>query len=264
MGHPHSFRLKKSTLEPVSRLRTSLAITTAAAAVTGACAYAALWPESQLFGKTFIAGADARSALLTFDDGPNPSITEPLLDLLAAKNIRATFFLIGAYIRSQSALVRRMHEAGHQLGNHTMHHAFLAGASASRIRAELADCSGALEDVIGAPVRYFRPPFGARRPEALRIARELGLTPVLWNITCFDWNHDKTAAGIFVHGLKGIDRQQRRGQGASLLLHDGGQEGIGADRRATLAAVPLLIEYAHASGCRFQTVAEADFPSLIQ
>jgi peptidoglycan/xylan/chitin deacetylase (PgdA/CDA1 family) len=241
----------------VSRVRTSLAVTAAATLGAGALAYAALWPESQLFGETLIAGADPRAVLFTFDDGPNPRITEPLLDLLAAKGVRATFFLIGAYIQQQRALVRRMHEAGHVLGNHTMHHAFLAGAGPARVRAELEDCNAALEDAIGAPVRYFRPPHGARRPDVLRTARELGLTPVLWNVTCFDWSTGQTAARIFHHGLTGIDKQQRRGRGANILLHDGSQGGIGANREATLAAVPLLIDYARASGCRFQTVADA-------
>ena len=244
------------------RLRTTLAITGTITA--GACAYAALAPRSQLFGPTFIAGDDPRSVLFTFDDGPNPSITEPLLDLLAARGVRATVVLLGAYIRSGRALVRRMHDAGHLLGNHTMTHAFLACAGAARIREELAGCTAELEDATGAPVRYFRPPYGARRPAVLQIARELGLTPVLWNVTCFDWSAGRSSAQIFERGLSGIDRQQRRGLGTNLLLHDGGQHGIGADRQATLATVPLLIDYARAYGCRFETVSEADpsAPSL--
>jgi len=78
--------------------------------------------------------------------------------------------------------------AGHLLGNHTMSHPKLSMEPAARVRQELADCSAVLEDLTGVAARFFRPPFGARRPAALRIARELGLVPVTWNVTGYDWN----------------------------------------------------------------------------
>src|ERR1700730_16190236 len=161
-------------------------ITTAAAALTTAgllaCTYAALSAQSQLFGKVLIASRNPNEIALTYDDGPNDIVTERLLDVLAHSNIRATFFLIGRYVRQRPQIARAVAASGHLIGNHTMTHPWLAWQSSARIRQELADCNALLEDTLGTPVRFFRPPHGARRPYVLHTAHELGLTPVNWNI----------------------------------------------------------------------------------
>src|SRR5207244_3468160 len=77
--------------------------------------------------------------------------------------------------------------AGQLIGNHTVTHPWLAWQSAARIRQELAGCNAALEDTLGGPVHLFRPPHGARRPYVLRVARDLGLTTVQWNVMAGDW-----------------------------------------------------------------------------
>ena len=140
----------------------------------GACTYAAIAPESQLFGRTVIAGRDPAEFALTYDDGPNDPWTSPLLDLLARHNLRATFFLIGRYVRQRPDLVREIRDAGHLIGNHTVSHPWLAVQSPRRVREELAGCNAALEEILGEPVRFFRPPHGSRRPGVLRAARDLG------------------------------------------------------------------------------------------
>jgi len=153
----------------------------------GGFAYAAMWPASQLFGPTLIAPPRPDELALTFDDGPNPAWTPSLLDILARREVHATFFLVGRYAQAEPALVRQIVAAGHQIGSHSWSHLNLALASASRIEEQLSRTSETLEQITGAPVRYFRPPFGARRPETLRIARQLGLIPVLWNAMTSDW-----------------------------------------------------------------------------
>jgi len=159
-----------------------LAATAATAGLaTGAFFYAAMWPASTIFGPAIRAPRNPDQLALTFDDGPNPDWTPQLLDILARQEIRATFFLIGQYAAIQPKLVQRMHAAGHLIANHTWTHPNLALTSAARTREELVNTTVELEQITGAPVRYFRPPFGARRPATLRIARELGLIPVTWN-----------------------------------------------------------------------------------
>jgi len=219
---------------------------TVAAATAGTLAYAALSPQSQLFGPTLVAPAQPGEIALTYDDGPNPAATPQLLDVLAQHGVRATFFLIGRFVTAQPALVREIAAAGHLIGNHSTTHPWLSFVSDARIRRELSDCNAALEDTLGASVRYFRAPHGARRPYVLRVARELGLTPVQWNIICGDWNpvsHD----AIFARAMRGISRNDRSGRASNIVLHDGGHRALGAPRLNTLAATAKLIEYYSAS-----------------
>ena len=225
------------------------------AAVAGAAAYAALWPQSQLFGRVLVAGSDANEIALTYDDGPNDAATERLLEVLARHEVHATFFLIGAFARQRPGLVRSIAAAGHVVGNHTMTHPWLSWQSAARIRQELAGCNAVLEDALGAPVHFFRAPHGARRPVALRIARELGLTAVQWNITAFDWN-PITADEILSNITRGIERNQNRKRSSNVLLHDGGHLGIGQPRMPSVEATDLLLQRYKSTRMRFVTVAD--------
>jgi peptidoglycan-N-acetylglucosamine deacetylase len=219
----------------------------------GGLLYASLWPTSQIFGRTLVAGDDPRDVALTFDDGPNDAATPLLLEVLARHDVRATFFAMGDFGRKRPEIVRAVVAAGHLLGNHTMSHPKLSMESAARVRQELADCNAVLEDIAGVAVRYFRPPFGARRPVVLRIARELGLTPVMWNVTGYDWN-PIGADGILANLEKGIARNQRRRRASSLLLHDGGHRGMGAARMDTVRAVDRLLSKLDAAAMQFVTV----------
>ncbi len=156
---------------------------TAASLAVGGFHYAALWPSSRFFGTALIAGNDASEVALTFDDGPNPEYTAPLLDLLAHHQTRATFFLIARYVRQEPSWARAIVQAGHLVGSHTVTHPKLMYCSRLRIREEIMNAKAVLEDTLGLPVRYFRPPFGARRPEVFHVLRECEQIPVLWNVT---------------------------------------------------------------------------------
>jgi peptidoglycan-N-acetylglucosamine deacetylase len=224
----------------------------AATLAAGGYAYAAMWPTSQIFGQAIIGGPNVNEFALTYDDGPNDPYTQQLLDILAKHNVRATFFLIGRFVRQRPDIARAIHDAGHLVGNHTMTHPVLLFKSPSAVREELAGCNAAIEDALGEPVRYFRPPYGARRPDVLRAAREMGLTPVLWNAMGYDWK-PTTAEQVLANLQKGIRRNQQRGTGSNLLLHDGGQAGIGQDRSHSVAATARLLENTRGS-IRYVTV----------
>jgi peptidoglycan/xylan/chitin deacetylase (PgdA/CDA1 family) len=225
----------------------------AAGIVAATLANAALRPGSQLFGRTLIAGSDPREVALTYDDGPNDACTDALLELLDRHNVKATFFMIGRFVRQSPALARQVHASGHLVGNHTMTHPWLAWQSAGRIREELRGCQQALEDALGAPVRYFRPPHGARRPAVLRTAAELGLTTVQWNAMGKDWT-SITAEQIVSNLDRGIARSRKQNRGANILLHDGGDVAMGADRSQTLRATEILLERFKRDGNRIVTV----------
>lgn len=221
--------------------------------LAGGWAYGALYPPSQLFGRVIVAGNDPNEIALTYDDGPNPAATERLLEVLARHEVRATFFLIGGFVRQRPDLARAIAASGHLIGNHTMTHPWLAWQSPARIREELYGCNAALEDALGAPVRFFRPPHGARRPYVLSTARELGLTLIQWNITCFDWNSD-SAEVIYAHAIKGITRNRHKRRASNVLLHDGGHLGLNAPRLASIEATDRLITRYKKAGTKFVTV----------
>src|ERR1041385_117824 len=124
-------------------------ITLASAAAASYAGYATMAPTSQLYGRTLTHGSDPRQMALTFDDGPNDPHTMHLLDMLAKHNARATFFLIGKYVRQRPEVARAILAAGHEIGNHTDSHPNLVLVSAKRLRQELADCGKALEDALG-------------------------------------------------------------------------------------------------------------------
>jgi peptidoglycan/xylan/chitin deacetylase (PgdA/CDA1 family) len=230
----------------LSPLATEISVGLGAAATlglaAGGCAYAAMWPASKIFGSPLIAPRRPGELALTFDDGPNPAFTPQLLDILASHDVRATFFMLGSRVQAQPALVRQIAAAGHLVGNHSWSHPNLALASSSRIEEELSRTSRAIEEITGAPVRFFRPPFGARRPAVLRIAKRLGLTPVLWNAMTSDWE-DPSADAIASRLIRTIDRLASRGRAANIVLHDGSHLTPTAHRAPSISAASQLLTH---------------------
>ncbi len=218
----------------------------AAAAITAG--YQSMAPTGQWYGRTFTGLARrSREIALTYDDGPNDPDTQRMLEVLAKHSIHATFFLIGRYVQQRPDIVREIVQAGHVVGNHTFTHPLLIFKSEAEIRQELTQCRDALRDAIGEPSNLFRPPFGGRRPAVLRIAHELGLEPIMWNVTGYDWNAppaDKIESKV---------AKQIRG-GDVILLHDGGHKHMGADRSQTVIATDKLIAGYKAEGYEFVTI----------
>ncbi|MGA8763600.1 MAG: polysaccharide deacetylase family protein [Candidatus Sulfotelmatobacter sp.] len=225
-----------------------LALGGTAAVAAVAAGYQSMAPTSQWCGRAFTGLArGTREIALTFDDGPNDPYTLRLLEVLAKHGVRATFFLIGRYVQQRPNIVQEMVRAGHVVGNHTFTHSLLIFKSEPEIRKELTGCSQAVADAIGEEPSLFRPPFGGRRPAVLRIARELGLQPVMWNVTGYDWN------GQSVEKIVGKVARQIRG-GDVILLHDGGHKHMGADRSQTVIGTDQLIARYRTEGYEFVTV----------
>jgi peptidoglycan/xylan/chitin deacetylase (PgdA/CDA1 family) len=222
--------------------------------LAGGCAYAAMSPSSQLFGQTMIAPPRPKELALTFDDGPNPAWTPNLLDILLLHSVKATFFLVGSFAKSEPSLVKRIVEEGHLIGNHSWSHPNLAITRESRVSEELRQTSAILEQITGKRVRYFRPPFGGRRPFVLQAARRLGMTPVTWNAMTDDWKEPSNGQ-IAERVTSKIDNANRRGFAANIVLHDGSHRGLLANRGPSVAAAGLLLEH-YKSTHRFVTLNE--------
>jgi len=163
--------------------------------------------------------------------------------------VRATFFMIGRYVRQRPDIARAVAQAGHVIGNHTFSHPLLIFKSAAETHSELAGCHHSLQDAIGEHSNLFRPPFGGRRPATLRVARELRLQTVMWNVAGYDW---KAPPAAVIE--KKVVRQMRGGD--VILLHDGGHRALGADRAQTVIATDRLIARYKAEGYKFVTVPE--------
>jgi peptidoglycan/xylan/chitin deacetylase (PgdA/CDA1 family) len=228
----------------------------AAGAALVSAGYQSLAPTGQWFGRAFCRGDRASKQIaLTFDDGPNDPHTCNLLDVLSRHNVKATFFLIGRYVRQRPDIVARIAKRGHVIGNHTFTHPLLTFRPIADIHTEITQCREAIHDAVGEHSDLFRPPWGARRPAVFRIVRQLGFEPVMWNITGYDWRAPSPEY---------IERKvSPKIQGGDvILLHDGSHAALGADRSATVVAVDRVITRFLGEGFEFLTIPKMMDPRL--
>jgi peptidoglycan/xylan/chitin deacetylase (PgdA/CDA1 family) len=222
----------------------------AAVGVASGLGYGSMAPKSQLYGRTFTgSAASSRQIALTFDDGPNDPHTLDLLAVLEKHGVKATFFMIGRYVRQRPQIAEAVARAGHVIGNHTYTHPQLIFCTSTQVRIQLQECERVLTDTVGEHSRLFRPPYGGRRPAVLRVARELGLQPVMWNVTGFDWKASPAAR------IEATMARRTRG-GDVILLHDGGHLEMHADRSQTVAAMGRFIPRYRDLGFSFVTIPE--------
>ena len=237
-----------------------------AAAAAGVSAYASIHPRSELFGSHIHGTAAARKLAITFDDGPNPAITPKLLDLFDKYHARATFFVIGKFVRDVPGLLQETVARGHSVGNHTETHPNLFLSSPSHIRDEIERCNDAVAKALGAPPRWFRPPFGLRNPWVLPAASRLGLQGVMWTLIPGDWS--APSAEWLIPRMQPIAHRAAThsdGKGSVtgsapgdiLCLHDGYHGHQNGDRRHTVAALEYWLPRWQDVGLEFVTIDDA-------
>lgn len=180
-------------------------------------------------------GEPGRTFCLTFDDGPNPPDTLRLLDVLAEVGVTAVFCLVGDRVREHPEVAARIAAAGHVLGNHSMHHDDLGEWTADEVREDLALTSAIIADAAGAPVPWFRAPYGSWGTTT-EVAPELGMVPLGWQLAVDDW---------LAPGADALVDRIRAGlaPGGVVLLHDGG-----GDRSGTVDAVARVVPMLRADG----------------
>lgn len=219
------------------------------AVLLGGAAHGAFHRNSPIFGRpiTHVARTP-RTVALTFDDGPNPNATPEILDALAERGIKATFFVLGRHAERWPDLVRRAADDGHAIGNHGYYHRKLHFKSPRYVRDDLTRGTRAIEQAAGVHPALFRAPHGFRSPWVTAIARSLGQRTVGWSLGV--WDTDRPGVDAIV---------QRTVQGAQpgsiLLLHDGDGYDPAGDRMQTARAVPLIVDRMLEQGYRFDRVA---------
>ena len=195
------------------------------------------------------ARGGGRKVALTFDDGPDPTWTPPILDTLRAYGVPATFFVVGSQVQAHMRLTRRIHAEGHEVGNHTFTHPNLSATPAWATRLELEATNRVIEAVLDRRTALFRPPyFGDAEPstaeelEPVRIASELGMVTAGLHVDSRDWEQPRMTPDSIVRQTL-AERDAHPLDGNVVLLHDGG-----GDRRATLAALGPMIDSLRARG----------------
>jgi len=221
-----------------------LAIGGAAAAMVHGLYY----PNSYLFGVpiTKVRGP-GRVVALTFDDGPNPRATPPILDALAARGVKATFFVLGRHADAWPDIVRRIADEGHTIGNHGWHHRKLHVRGPGYVRRDLTMGAESIERASGGVPGRVHELMSFRSPWVSAIASSIGQRTVGWSRGV--WDSDKP-------GVEAIVRRTVDGTrpGRIMLLHDGDGYDMHGDRTQTAAAMPRILDELLEQGYWFATI----------
>ncbi|RPJ33105.1 MAG: polysaccharide deacetylase family protein [Verrucomicrobiaceae bacterium] len=179
---------------------------------------------------------------MTFDDGPHPQNTPRLLDILRARNVKATFYVIGRSVDLYPQVVRRTVAEGHEIGNHSHTHRLLSKLSDSELRMEMARCRDAVGRAAGVRMRTMRPPYGGllQRQREL-VHAEFGYPTILWAVDPLDWKRPG-ASVITSRILSGTNA------GSIVLAHD--------LHAQTVDAMPATIDGLLRRGFKFVTVSQ--------
>ena len=179
---------------------------------------------------------------LTIDAAWQDDKTPFILETLDKYGIKATFFLCGFWVEEHPDMVRRIAEAGHEIGNHSMTHPHMSKLTAAQIREELAKFEAAAEPILGRRTVLFRAPYGEYNDNVIKTLREEGYEVIQWNIDTIDWREERSANDILNTVLPKL------ADGSIILSHNNGYR--------IEQYLPTLIETALARGYTFVTVSE--------
>lgn len=199
-------------------------------------------PAQPMVVRKWVPDPSTRVVALTFDDGPWPSQTEQVLDILAEHDVKASFFMVGYLAERYPDVARRVVDDGHLVGNHTQNHTVLTRQSAEVTRTQIETGSRTLQKVTGVAPAWFRPPGGGMNTQVLKEAKRAGMDLVMWDVDPQDWRRPGVDH-MFSSMLKQIK------PGSVVLLHDGG-----GNRSQTVELLPLLIEELKDRGYLFVTL----------
>ena len=191
--------------------------------------------------------ANHQKIALTFDDGPHPEYTGRILDILAEKNVKATFFVTGKRVEKYPELARRIVSDGHVIGNHGYSHHEMKLMSRKRIREEIRQGQSVIREVTGESTTIFRPPYGMFSRAVVAELREAGHRLIQWSLSPKDWAHPREQVIV-----KRVLTRAR--SGSIILLHDSHPHKESGNREQTVKALPKLIDALQSKGFYLVTV----------
>jgi peptidoglycan/xylan/chitin deacetylase (PgdA/CDA1 family) len=181
---------------------------------------------------------------LTFDDGPHPQGTPAVLEILADRDARATFFLVGEQVERHPALAAEIAAAGHAIALHGFRHRNLMRVPPGALAADLDRAHALIGEATGMAPSVYRPPYGIFSPAGLAIARRRGWEPMLWSRWGTDWRRHIRPETIARRVTAGA------APGDVLLLHDADYYSAKDSWRRTVAALPLVMDELERRGLR--------------
>ena len=187
--------------------------------------------------QSFEAKKHVKMVALTFDDGPDPKTTPQALDILKKYGAKATFFMVGQNVAGNEAIVKRVHNEGHQIGIHTWDHPVLTKLPLETAQKEILDTQTAINNVIGIKPTITRPPYGAINAT---IQNAVDQSFIMWNVDSLDWKTRNTKAI-----MQEIAKTQ---PGSIILMHD--------IHQTSIDALPSVLEYLKSNGYTLVTVDE--------
>ncbi|KAF9115654.1 hypothetical protein BGX27_007081 [Mortierella sp. AM989] len=212
----------------------------------------ALGLTKRLSGTIITTCTVPNSFAVTFDDGPG-AYTHELLDYLAIKKIKVTFFVNGLNYNSitdpvYSAVVKRAHLEGHQIASHTWSHADIS-VPTTDLASEMKKLDDALLQIIGVRPTYMRPPYGNTSPDAVSWLGENGYQVVNWDVDTNDWQHPQDFKANFVGYRNALQSSTAQGKSFISLQHD-------AEQATSQVFSKFAIEYVLSKGYNIMTVGE--------
>lgn len=231
-----TFRLKTLLLA----LAMTVLIATGALAAYAADAQEVYWSTPRSL-PIYNVDRDDNKIAISFDCAWGTEHTDAILDALSAGGVRATFFTVQFWAEEHPDYLKKVSEAGHEIGTHSATHSYMSRLSATEIEQELKSSSEAITAVTGKTVELFRPPYGDYDNELIDTANGMGLYSIQWDVDSLDWK-DLSASDIAARIVERVK------SGSIILCHNNGLH--------TAEAVPIVIDTLRAKGFEFVPIGE--------
>ncbi len=204
-------------------------------------AYAVYYGNTPRLVPIYSVEKEEKIVSISFDCAWGTEHTDEILNALKVSEVRATWFMVEFWAEKYPEYVKKIDEAGHEIGTHSSTHSYMSKQNAEEIKLELTESSKAIEDITGKTVELFRPPYGDYDDELLKTASELGYYTIQWDTDSLDWK-DLSATDIAMRVINGVKN------GSIILMHNNGLH--------TGEAVPIILETLKNKGYSFVPIGE--------